>query len=173
MLVCNTHETAMLAVTGCPSRFTLLRRSFRHCRAIQKGWKDWMDGQKLRHSGKLRSSCERISGCWKTMGEVPDDRDALQEMNGVGRHVASDHGLGPSEAGVRDRHARQPHLKRWGFINGHGRGASEASQADDPGETDRASRAFVDHGRQVWASHLIVRIASFVGVVLQRRSMRN
>ena len=158
MLVCNTHETAMLAVTD--KLFKVYRTpeelaAIEDDRKTQKAWKDWMDTQKLRHTGKkmvfiLRANRRLLD---EYDGEIPNDRDALEEMNGVGRHVASVTMAWVHQApefGI-DTHVSRI-LKRWGYI--------EDGMDDEQVETivkrtipekqiGHFSRAFVDHGQQV------------------------
>ena len=158
MLVCNTHETAMLAVTekffkvySTPEKLQALQGDM----STQKAWKDWMDGQKLRHSGKkltfiLRAN-QRLLDDYG--GNVPEDRDALQEMNGVGRHVASVTMAWvhqKPEFGI-DTHGSRI-LKRWGFINkdmDDEQVETLVKQMIPEKQVGHFSRAFVDHGQQV------------------------
>lgn len=159
MLVCNTHETAMLAVTDG------LFKVYQNPEALaqlegdkekQKAWKDWMDKkQKLRHAGKkmafiLRANRRLLDDYG---GEVPNDRDALQSMNGVGRHVASVTMAWVHQApefGI-DTHVSRI-LKRWGYID---EGLDEeqvetiVKRAIPEKQIGHFSRAFVDHGQQV------------------------
>jgi endonuclease-3 len=158
MLVCNTHETAMLAVTdklfkvySTPEKLAAIEQD----RTTQKAWKDWMDGQKLRHSGKkmafiLRANRKLLK---EYDGEIPNDRDALQEMNGVGRHVASVTMAWVHQApefGI-DTHVSRI-LKRWGYIE---EGMDEelvemiVKRTIPEKQIGHFSRAFVDHGQQV------------------------
>ena len=159
MLVCNTHETAMLAVTDglfkvykTPEELAKLEGD----KVKQKAWKDWMDKkQKLRHAGKkmgyiLRANRKLLE---EHGGEVPNDRDALQEMNGVGRHVASVTMAWAHQApefGI-DTHVSRI-LKRWGYID---EGLDEeqvetiVKRTIPEKQIGHFSRAFVDHGQQV------------------------
>ena len=158
MLVCNTHETAMLAVTD--KLFKVYRdadelAALEGDKVTQKAWMDWMEKQKLRHTGKkmafiLRANRKLID---EYDGEIPNDRGALEEMNGVGRHVASVTMAWVHQApefGI-DTHVSRI-LKRWGFI--------DKGMDDEQVETivkrtipekqiGHFSRAFVDHGQQV------------------------
>mgnify|MGYP001336043580 CR=1 FL=1 len=158
MLVCNTHETAMLAVTD--KLFKVYRTpeelaAIEEDKKTQKAWKDWMDTQKLRHAGKkmafiLRANRKLLD---EHDGEVPNDRDALQEMNGVGRHVASVTMAWVHQApefGI-DTHVSRI-LKRWGYI---AQGMDEeqietiVKRTIPEKQIGHFSRAFVDHGQQV------------------------
>ncbi len=159
MLVCNTHETAMLAVTDglfkvyqTPEDLAKLEGD----KEKQKAWKDWMEKkQKLRHAGKkmafiLRANRKILK---EHDGEVPNDRDALQSMNGVGRHVASVTMAWVHQApefGI-DTHVNRI-LKRWGYIDD---GLDEeqietiVKRVIPKKQIGHFSRAFVDHGQQV------------------------
>tara|TARA_B100002051_G_scaffold188930_1_gene178947 strand:+ start:986 stop:2011 length:1026 start_codon:yes stop_codon:yes gene_type:complete len=158
MLVCNTHESAMLAVTD--KLFKVYRNpeelaAIEGDKETQKAWKDWMDTQKLRHTGKkmafiLRAN-RRLLADYD--GDIPNDRDALEEMNGVGRHVASVTMAWVHQApefGI-DTHVSRI-LKRWGYIED---GMDEeqvetiVKRAIPEKQIGHFSRAFVDHGQQV------------------------
>ena len=114
-----------------------------------------MDTQKLRHTGKkmafiLRAN-RRLLADYD--GDIPNDRDALEEMNGVGRHVASVTMAWVHQApefGI-DTHVSRI-LKRWGYIED---GMDEeqvetiVKRAIPEKQIGHFSRAFVDHGQQV------------------------
>jgi endonuclease-3 len=119
----------------------------------QKAWKDWMESRDLRHAGKkmyfiLNANRVLLD---KYDGHVPEDRNALLELPGVGRHVSSVtlawvHNA--PEFGV-DVHVRRI-MERWGFISKEEpeqmieAKVKEIIQRDKVG---RFSRAFVDHGQ--------------------------
>lgn len=158
MLVCNTHERAMLKVVGQLFRVYETPEeldSLRHDKEAQKAWKDWMESRDLRHAGKkmffiLNANKAVIE---EHNGEVPDTREELMALPGVGRHVSSVtmawvHNA--PEFGV-DVHVRRI-LERWGYI--------EKEEAEEVIElkvkrlinrdkVGRFSRAFVDHGQSV------------------------
>ena len=158
MLVCNTHERAMLKVVGqlfrvyeTPEQLDELRGD----KEAQKAWKDWMESRDLRHAGKKmffilnanRAIMEEHDG------EVPDSRDQLMELPGVGRHVSSVtmawvHNA--PEFGV-DVHVRRI-MERWGYIDkDESEHAVEAKVKSviDKDKIGKFSRAFVDHGQSV------------------------
>lgn len=158
MLVCNSHERAMLKVVGqlfrvyeTPEQLDELRTD----KEAQSAWKDWMESRDLRHVGKkmyfMLNANRAIMD--EHNGEVPDDRDKLMELPGVGRHVSSVtmawvHNA--PEFGV-DVHVRRI-MTRWGFID-----KDEPEQmieakvkgVIDKDKVGRFSRAFVDHGQSV------------------------
>lgn len=158
MLVCNTHETAMLAVTD--KLFTVYQTpealaALEGDKTTQKAWMDWMEKNDMRHAGKKISYIIRAN---KNLlenydGEVPDNRDALQAMNGVGRHVASVTMAWvheKAEFGI-DTHVRRI-MERWGYIN---KGDTEVEVENKvkkiipEKQIGHFSRAFVDHGQQI------------------------
>ena len=156
MLVCNTHETAMLAFTDKLFWYTRLRRTLRNYAEI-KTTKAWMDADKmdLRHSGKKMTFILRANKLLldKYDGDVPKERDELEVMNGVGRHVAS---ITMAWCYQRPEFGIDVHVKRiltrWGYVN---EGMSDI-QIENKVKTlipekqiGHFSRAFVDHGQQV------------------------
>ena len=158
MLVCNTHETAMLAVTdklfkAYPTPEALDKLS--GDRETQRQWLDCMKQHDLRHGGKktafiLRANRKLIQ---QYEGQVPKEREDLQEMNGVGRHVASITMAWvhqKPEFGI-DTHVKRI-LQRWEYIT------PEMTDVEVERKVKRLipekqighfSRAFVDHGQQV------------------------
>ena len=122
MLVCNTHETAMLAVTEKlfkvypnPAALDKLAED----KETKSAWIGWMDRHDLRHAGKkmvfmLRANKNLIEN---HDSEIPEEREPLQKMNGVGRHVASITMAWvhqKPEFGI-DTHVKRI-LKRWNYI---------------------------------------------------------
>ena len=158
MLVCNTHESSMLRVTSqlfqvyaTPQALDTLRTD----KEAQKAWKDWMEARDIRHSGKkmfyiLNANRVLIE---EHAGLVPADRQVLQELPGVGRHVASVtmawvHNA--PEFGV-DTHVRRI-LHRWGYISPKEPEPLIEAKVKAVVRSDkigRFSRAFVDHGQAV------------------------
>ena len=158
MFVCNTKETAMLLCMDSffkayptPEKLKALEGD----RRTQKAWMDWMERRDMRHVGKkiafvLRAN-KRILEDHK--GEIPDDREKLEAMNGVGRHVASITMAWVHEKpefGI-DVHVSRI-LKRWGYVD-EGMTDEEVEmkvKATIPEkQIGHFSRAFVDHGQQV------------------------
>ena len=158
MLVCNTHETAMLAfidklfkVYKTPEALEKLRGD----QVTTKAWMDFGDKIDLRHVGKkmayiLRANKKLIDN---HDGKVPNDRDTLQAMAGVGRHVASITMAWcheEAEFGI-DVHVKRI-LKRWGYIDDDMHDLhieDKVKQLIPKNKIGHFSRAFVDHGQQV------------------------
>jgi endonuclease-3 len=158
MLVCNTHERAMLKVTGqlfrvyeTPEQLDAIRTD----NVAKAAWKQWMDSRDLRHAGKKINyilNANRII-IEEHDGLVPNDRATLLEFPGVGRHVSSVtmawvHNA--PEFGV-DIHVRRI-MERWGFI--HSKDPEKLIEAKVKSiiRTDKIgkfSRSFVDHGQSV------------------------
>ena len=158
MLVCNTHETAMLAFTDklflvykTPEDLEKLRGD----KKTTKAWMDYADKMDLRHSGKKMTFILRANKLLldKYDGDVPKERDELEVMNGVGRHVAS---ITMAWCYQRPEFGIDVHVKRiltrWGYVN---EGMSDI-QIENKVKTlipekqiGHFSRAFVDHGQQV------------------------
>ena len=157
MLVCNTHETAMLKVVSklfeayqTPESFITLMSD----KETKKKWMDWMEHCELRHVGKKLFFILKAT---KTIldehnGEVPKDRITLEKMHGVGRHVASIvmawvHLQG--EFGI-DTHVTRI-LKRWNYVPQQSKEIEieEIVKRKIPAEQLGAfSRSFVDHGQR-------------------------
>ena len=158
MLVCNTHETAMLAFTDklflvykTPEDLEKLRGD----KKTTKAWMDYADKMDLRHSGKKMTFILRANKLLldKYDGDVPKERDELEVMNGVGRHVAS---ITMAWCYQRPEFGIDVHVKRiltrWGYVN---EGMNDI-QIENKVKTlipekqiGHFSRAFVDHGQQV------------------------
>ena len=158
MLVCNTHETAMLAFTDklflvykTPEDLEKLRGD----RVTTKAWMDYADKMDLRHSGKKMTFILRANKLLldKYDGDVPKERDELEVMNGVGRHVAS---ITMAWCYQRPEFGIDVHVKRiltrWGYVD---EGMSDIQIENKvkslipEGQIGHFSRAFVDHGQQV------------------------
>ena len=158
MLVCNTHETAMLAVTDTffkvyPDPEALLKLG--EDKEAQSAWVAWMKKRDLRHAGRKVSGILRATKKIQVEydGEIPSDRRELQSMAGVGRHVASVTLAWVHEApefGI-DTHVSRI-LKRWGYVP-DGMGDVEVEdlvkRTIPEKQIGHFSRAFVDHGQQV------------------------
>jgi len=158
MLVCNTHESSMLRVVD--QLFRVYRDpqaldALRTDKEAQRAWKDWMESRDIRHSGKKMFfilNANRVL-LEDHQGEVPNDRETLQSLPGVGRHVASVtmawvHNA--PEFGV-DTHVRRI-LQRWGYIEAKEPEPLIEAKVKAIVEKDkigRFSRAFVDHGQTV------------------------
>ena len=158
ILVSNTHETAMLRATDAlftvyPTPESLVKIT--DDRDTQKAWMNWMEARDVRHVGKkigfiLKATQTLLD---EHGGEVPNDRDKLQAMAGVGRHVASISMAWIHEApefGI-DTHVTRI-LKRWGYIEEgcSDRDAEAKVKSLIPEkQIGHFSRAFVDHGQQV------------------------
>jgi endonuclease-3 len=158
MLVCNTHETAMLAFTD---KFFKVYQTPEQLLSLdgddetQDAWIKHATKMDLRHAGKkmtntikaTRTILERFGG------EIPNDRKALQAMRGVGRHVASVTMAWVHESpefGI-DTHVSRI-LERFGYISKDMDEiqVEEVVKRSVPKEQIGAfSRAFVDHGQQV------------------------
>lgn len=158
MLVCNTHETAMLAFTDklflvykTPEDLEKLRGD----RTTTKAWMDYADKMDLRHSGKKMTFILRANKLLldKYDGDVPKERDELEVMNGVGRHVAS---ITMAWCYQRPEFGIDVHVKRiltrWGYID-EGMNdiqiESKVKSLIPEEQIGHFSRAFVDHGQQV------------------------
>ena len=158
MLVCNTHETAMLAFTE--KLFTVYKTpedldKLRGDKTTIKAWMDHGDKNDLRHSGKkmtfiLRANQTLIANHG---GDVPNDRETLQKMNGVGRHVASITMAWchqEPEFGI-DVHVKRI-MERWGYITSDMSDIQVENKVKEIIPKDKIghfSRAFVDHGQAV------------------------
>jgi len=158
MLVCNTKETSMLYVTdklyaAFPTPEALL--SLVGDKEGIARWVAWMKKADLRHAKrKVRDILAATQNIVKYYdGEIPQERVELEEMRGVGRHVASITMAWVHEApefGI-DVHVRRI-LTRWNFI-------TDSMLDTEVEETVKKtlprniighfSRAFVDHGQQV------------------------
>ena len=158
MLVCNTHETAMLAFIN--KLFTVYQNpealeKLRGDKVTTKAWMDFGDKIDLRHVGKkmafiLRANKKLIDD---HDGDVPKDRETLQSMSGVGRHVASITMAWchqEPEFGI-DVHVKRI-LERWGYIKPKMSDIEIEEKVKEIIPRDKVghfSRAFVDHGQQV------------------------
>lgn len=158
MLVCNTHETAMLKVTDrlfaeYPTPEDL--HMWWSDKETQKEWKDWMEKNDLRHAGKkvgyiLRANKNLIENY---DGEVPNNREELQAMAGIGRHVASVTMAWVHQApefGI-DTHVKRI-MQRWGYTTPQQddeQVENIVKQLIPEKQIGHFSRAFVDHGQQV------------------------
>jgi endonuclease-3 len=158
MLVCNTRETSMLAVTSklfkaFPDQEALL--SLEEDKELQSSWKKTMDKHDLRHSArKLKCIIEATRTIQdKYKGKVPKSRSALQSMKGVGRHVSSVTMAWvhqEAEFGI-DVHVRRI-MTRWGYVDDtmDEIAVEQRVKAIIPEkQIGHFSRAFVDHGQQV------------------------
>ena len=158
MLVCNTHETAMLRVTDqlfkvypTPERLQELRDD----REAREAWVFWMKKRDLRHASRKMFCILNANHAMLQLydGLVPKDRHLLEELPGVGRHVASVTMAWVHQAaefGV-DTHVRRI-LKRWGYI--HPKDPEvlierKIKAVVEPKKIGKFSRAFVDHGQSV------------------------
>jgi len=158
MLVCNTHETAMLAFTEklflvykTPEELDKLRGD----KITTKAWMDYGDKNDLRHSGKKMTFILRANKLLldKYDGEVPKQREELEAMNGVGRHVAS---ITMAWCYQRPEFGIDVHVKRiltrWGYISEDMSDIQIENKVKSLIPEDKIghfSRAFVDHGQQV------------------------
>lgn len=156
MLVCNTHESAMLKVAGqlfrvyeTPEQLDTLRTD----NIAIAAWKKWMDSRDLRHAGR---KIKHILNANRIIieehgGLVPSDRSVLLSFPGVGRHVSSVtmawvHNA--PEFGV-DVHVRRI-MQRWGFITSKDPEKLIEAKVKAAIQTDKIgkfSRSFVDHGQ--------------------------
>ena len=158
MLVCNTHETAMLKVTDqlfkvypTPEKLQELRND----REAQRAWVFWMKKRELRHAGRKMFCILNANHAMIQLygGLVPKDRHLLEELPGVGRHVASVTLAWVHEAaefGV-DTHVRRI-LTRWGYIHPKDPEVlieQKVKAVVEPKKIGKFSRAFVDHGQSV------------------------
>ena len=158
MLVCNTHETAMLEFTD---KFFLVYKDpaaldkLRGDKVTTKAWMDFGDKIDLRHIGKkmafvLRANKNLIDNHGS---DVPNNREELEKMNGVGRHVASISMAWchqEPEFGI-DVHVKRI-LERWGYTRPEMKDieVEETVKRLIPKEqVGHFSRAFVDHGQSV------------------------
>lgn len=158
ILVCNTKETAMLSVTdwlfkefSTPDALLALTKD----REAQRELKLRMDKDKLRHAGRKIMSILKATRFVQEEcgGEVPNDREALRSVPGVGSHVSSVTLAWVHEApefGV-DVHVKRI-LERMGYTEERDKEEMiEAKVKLQVGEKQlgRFSRAFVDHGQTV------------------------
>ena len=158
ILVSNTHESAMLRATEAlftvyPTPEALV--SIREDRKTQKAWMDWMEARDVRHVGKkvgfLLKTTQTLLD--KYDGKVPNDREALEAMPGVGRHVASISMAWIHQApefGI-DTHVTRI-LERWGYIEEGCKDREAERRVKElipEKQIGHFSRAFVDHGQQV------------------------
>jgi endonuclease-3 len=158
ILVCNTKETAMLNVAdwlfreySTPDALLALESD----RDTQREIKLRMDKSKLRHAGRKITSIikatKQMQEEWG--GEVPNDRETLRTVPGVGSHVSSVTLAWVHEApefGV-DVHVKRI-LERMGYTEE--RDKEEMIEAKvklqvEEKQLGRFSRAFVDHGQTV------------------------
>lgn len=158
ILVCNTKETAMLEVVdwlfreySTPTDLLALEGD----RLTQHTIKLRMDQSKLRHAGRkvmsILKATKQMQEEWG--GEVPNDRDMLRKVPGVGSHVSSVTMAWVHQApefGV-DVHVKRI-LERMGYVEG--RDKEEMIEAKvklqvEPEKLGHFSRAFVDHGQTV------------------------
>jgi endonuclease III len=158
ILVCNTKETAMLEVVdwlfreySTPTELLALEDDplTRHTVKLR------MDKHKLRHGGRkimsILKATKRMQEEWG--GEVPNDRDELRKVPGVGSHVSSVTMAWVHQApefGV-DVHVKRI-LERMGYIEGRDKEEMIEAKVKLQIESDRLghfSRAFVDHGQTV------------------------
>ena len=158
ILVSNTHESAMLKATETfftvyPTPESLVK--IKDDKVTQKAWMDWMEDRDVRHVGKkvkfLIDTTEILLK--EHNGEIPEDREALQRMPGVGRHVASISMAWIHEApefGI-DTHVTRI-LKRWGYIDEKCKDIEAERKVKElipEKQIGHFSRAFVDHGHSV------------------------
>ena len=158
MLVCNTHESAMLAVTDKffqvypdPAPLVALGPD----RETQSAWIKWMEKNDLRHAGKKMFFIIQATKTLleKFAGEIPRSREPLEAMRGVGRHVASISLAWiheDDEFGI-DTHVSRI-LKRWGYVDEHMSDIEVEQKVKNTipkNQIGHFSRAFVDHGQQV------------------------
>ena len=158
ILVCNTKETAMLSVTdwlfkefSTPSDLLALEGDLEGQREVKLR----MDAAKLRHGGRKIMSILKATRFVQEEcgGEVPNDREALRTVPGVGSHVSSVTLAWVHQApefGV-DVHVKRI-LERMGYTEG--RDKEEMIEAKvkmevEPKKLGHFSRAFVDHGQLV------------------------
>ena len=158
MLVCNTHESAMLFITDklfkvYPTPESL--DAIHDDKETKKAWMEWMEKYDMRHAGRkmawiLKANRNLIENY---DGDIPNDRDQLQQMTGVGRHVASITMAWvhqEPEFGI-DAHVSRI-LKRWGYIDKKMSDVEVEQKVKSiipPKQVGHFSRAFVDHGQQV------------------------
>jgi endonuclease-3 len=120
-----------------------------------KAWMDFGDKIDLRHIGKKMAYVLRAN---KTLldehdGDVPNNRETLQKMNGVGRHVASIAMAWchqEAEFGI-DVHVKRI-LQRWGYITEEMKDIEVEEKVKElipSKEIGHFSRSFVDHGQTV------------------------
>ena len=158
ILVSNTHESAMLKVTETffkvyPTPEALME--LKDDQRIQKAWMNWMEDRDIRHVGKkvkfLLNTTETLLE--EHDGEVPNDREALEKLPGVGRHVASISMAWIHQApefGI-DTHVIRI-LKRWGYIEEDCKDIDAEKRVKEiipEKQIGHFSRAFVDHGQSV------------------------
>ena len=158
ILVSNTHESAMLKVTESffkvyPTPESLMK--IKDDERVKQAWMGWMEKRDIRHVGKkinfLLKSTETLLD--EHDGEIPNDREALERMPGVGRHVASITMAWVHQApefGI-DTHVTRI-LKRWGFIEKDCKdidAEKKVKQIIPEKQIGHFSRAFVDHGQSV------------------------
>ena len=158
ILVSNTHESAMLRavetlflVYPTPEDLVAIKDDPR----TQKAWMDWMEDRDIRHTGKkvkfLLDTTQTIID--EHDGDIPNDRDALERMPGVGRHVASISMAWIHQApefGI-DTHVTRI-LKRWGYIDEDAKDHEAEKRVKElipEQQIGHFSRAFVDHGQNV------------------------
>ena len=156
MLVCNTHESAMLRCTHAlfkvypdPESLDTLYDD----KPTQKAWMDWMEKRDLRHVGRKMAYILRANRKILTQfgGRIPEDRETLQKMPGVGRHVASItlawvHNK--PEFGI-DTHVSRI-LRRWNFVPPKAKDADIEQLVHNTIPSNligHFSRAFVDLGQ--------------------------
>jgi len=158
MLVCNSRETSMLAVTdklfkSFPTEEALL--SIADDETERCKWKTIMEEHDLRHVGNKINNILEATKCLKEehQGEIPTDRRALEKMRGVGRHVSSVtlawvHEQ--AEFGI-DVHVRRI-MTRLGYVDESMNDiAVEAivKSLVPENKIGHFSRALVDHGQQI------------------------
>ena len=158
ILVSNTHESAMLNVTQSffkvyPTPEALME--LKDDQRIQQAWMDWMEKRDIRHVGKkikfLLNTTEILLKDHN--GEIPQDREVLEKMPGVGRHVASISMAWIHQApefGI-DTHVTRI-LKRWGYIEEKCKDIDAEKRVKElipEKQIGHFSRAFVDHGQSV------------------------
>jgi len=121
----------------------------------KSAWIGWMNRNDLRHAGKkmvfmLRANKNLIENY---DSEIPEEREPLQKMNGVGRHVASITMAWvhqKPEFGI-DTHVKRI-LKRWNYITDEMSDVEVEAKVKTlipEKQVGHFSRAFVDHGQQV------------------------
>ena len=124
-------------------------------RELQSAWVKWMKKRDLRHAGRkmfcILNANQAVLELYD--GLIPKERRLLEELPGVGRHVASVTMAWVHEAaefGV-DTHVRRI-MHRWGYIRPKDpEVVIEAKVKAVVGSKDigKFSRAFVDHGQSV------------------------
>ena len=158
MLVCNTREETMLRVTDrlfteFPNQDSLLALYSNPGR--REYWKNYMMKEDLKHAKRKMRNILYATKIIKEEhgGKVPNSREALRRIPGVGAHVSSVTLAWVHKApefGI-DVHVRRI-MERWGMIGKKekDREVELHVKSEVPSEQlGHFSRAFVDHGQTI------------------------